>query len=121
MEFTSTRNFAGRQPVYSDHNVTASKNGQYHTQILPSGSSIEVLCCGLACSEIFSGPLLGKCLKSGVDYEMESLDALMNGNAAKTLSVHTSAGIPPAMRDFLAALKNHLPWSDLGEDEWFVR
>ncbi|GMH59318.1 hypothetical protein TrST_g14309 [Triparma strigata] len=112
----SNQHFAGRAPALSQHNVTVSKHGQYHSQVLVNGDTKRVLCCGLACSEIFSGPLLGRCLMSGHEYEQQAIENLLEGENAQTLSVHTSAGVPAAMSTFLEALSKHLPWS---YSDWF--
>ena len=37
-----------------------------------------------------------------------TIQALENSEAAECLSVHTSAGVPPSMDRFLAALRPHL-------------
>lgn len=46
-----------------------------------------------------------------------TIQALENSEAAECLSVHTSAGVPPSMDRFLAALRPHLPTDG---EEWAV-
>ena len=77
------------------------------------------LACGLACSELFSGAMLSSVLQASHDLETRALLALANGHAAPTLSLHTSAGVTPALPRFLDALTPHLPvaWRQQDDDE----
>lgn len=85
---------------------------------LPDGEEKEILSVGLACSECFSGPNLHKVLKPGLDFELEVMKDLLKGKHAPTMSIHTSAGVPDALDDFLNALAPHLPWKNSEELDW---
>lgn len=114
------RHFAGRQPAGTEHPVTLFKEGARHVRSI-NGEETEVLAVGLACSECFSGPNLHRMLKPGFEYERKAMEALANGERAEPLSIHTSAGVTPALEEFLAALEPHLPWKDAVEtDDWCV-
>eukprot|EP00658_Telonema_sp_P-2_P060090 TRINITY_DN49116_c0_g1_i2.p1 TRINITY_DN49116_c0_g1~~TRINITY_DN49116_c0_g1_i2.p1 ORF type:complete len:272 (+),score=53.58 TRINITY_DN49116_c0_g1_i2:200-1015(+) len=73
---------------------------------------------GAACSEVFSGPQLAAALRPGMEYEMETMRQLSEGNPAPPLSIHTSAGVPGALNDFVAALEPHLAWEE--REDWCV-
>ena len=75
---------------------------------------------GLACSECFSGPRLGKILKPGFDYEQKVMDDLLAGNASSPLSNHTSGGVTEPLAHFVKALEPHLPWADSDNLDWCV-
>lgn len=109
---TSNVRFAGRSAVGSAHPVTVSKDGQRHVRELPNGQSSEVIACGLACSEVVSGRNLAAVLKPGFDYERKVLEDLMNGVPAQPLSIHTSAGVPAPLSEFISELERHLPWKE---------
>lgn len=115
--------FAGRTPAGTAQPVTLAKNGQRHIRLLPTGRTQEILSVGLACSECFSGPNLARLLRPGLEYEMRAMEDMANGNFASPLSIHTSSGVPPALEEFLGALRPHLPWKfDTREEEedWMV-
>lgn len=76
---------------------------------------------GLACSECFSGKNLYRILKPGFDFEARVMERLVLGNSAPPLSTHTSAGVSPALADFVVALEKHLPWKNMEEQrDWLV-
>jgi adenosylmethionine-8-amino-7-oxononanoate aminotransferase len=116
---TVHKNYAARLPAGTENPVTLSKNGVYHTQRMPDGRNREIMACGLACSECFSGARLYKVLKSGFEYEEMVMDKLAINAAAPPLSIHTSNGVPTALGPFLDALSIHLPWKNL-DDDWCV-
>lgn len=121
-EACSTTKFAGRVGVGSTHPVCVSKLGQqFSRRRAGEEGESSVLACGLACSEVVSRGNLAKVLMPGFEYEKEVLEALMNDKPAAPLAIHTSAGVPAALGDFIEALKPHLPWRHEAEEEdWFV-
>jgi len=112
--------YAGRLPAGTEQPVTIGKNGVRHIRRLPSGEEKEILSVGLACSECFSGANLAKLLRPGFEYEMKFMEDLTNGTFASPLSIHTSAGVSPALADFIEALEPHLPWKDIDSLDWCV-
>lgn len=87
---------------------------------LANGREEELLSVGLACSECFSGPRLGKLLKAGFDYEQKVMEDLLAGNSASPLSNHTSGGVTEALSSFVEAIEPHLPWKQSEELDWCV-
>mmetsp|Transcript_31217 Transcript_31217/g.75462 ORF Transcript_31217/g.75462 Transcript_31217/m.75462 type:complete len:522 (+) Transcript_31217:378-1943(+) len=113
--------YAGRVPAGLQQPVVLKKNGVRHLRRLPSGEDKEVLSVGLACSEVFSGPRLGKLLRPGFDYERSVMEQLMSGDGtASPLSNHTSGGVLDALSDFVSELEKHLPWKDSADLDWCV-
>ena len=106
-----TSQFAGRNSLGSIYPITLSKDGQNHLR-LDNNKHVQVIACGLACSEIVSGRNLADVLKPGFEYERSVLDQLSRGGAALPLSIHTSAGVPVALPSFIEELERHLPWND---------
>jgi adenosylmethionine-8-amino-7-oxononanoate aminotransferase len=88
--------------------------------LMPDSSTREIIACGLACSECFSGKTLHKVLKSGFDYERAAMERLAAGVPAPPLSIQRSCGVPEALGDFLQALELHLPWENTQELDWCV-
>jgi hypothetical protein len=82
--------------------TVASTRPQEHTMVV-----------GGACSAVFSGKNLHRVLLPGYELETRAMEALANGEPAPPLSIHTSAGTPPALGGFVQALKQHLPWPGL--------
>ena len=115
---SGNKRFAGRVPVGTSHPITVTKEGQFHVRRHVSGEEITVLACGLACSEIVSGPNLANVIKAGLEYEKRTVELLEQGLPAPPLSIHTSAGVPDALSDFIQELSKHLPWRDT--DDWCV-
>jgi len=118
------RHFAGRGPVGKVDSTTVGptlrKCGIRHVRLDPeTGEERETYVLGGACSEMFSGPRLARVLAPGIEMETRALHCLEEDGFAETLSVHTSAGLPPALPGFLAALARHLPWSASESDDWF--
>ena len=87
---------------------------------LANGREEELLSVGLACSECFAGPRLGKLLKAGFDYEQKVMEDLLAGNSASPLSNHTSGGVTEALSSFVEAIEPHLPWKQSEELDWCV-
>ena len=129
--------FAGRLALGTPHPVCLRKDGQFHTRRISGRVSDgvsecasdgvreeTVLACGLACSEVVSGARLASVLQPGFEFEGAVLAALREGMGAPPLAVHTSAGVPEALEDFIEVLGEHLPWSSEGSSEgvgeWFV-
>jgi len=104
--------FAGRYAVGKNLPTVPSKAGFKFER---ADGEMRVL--GGACSEVLGGKNLAKLLESGWQLELKAMEALQKGEPAPTLSVHTSAGVPPEMDRFLAALEPHIP-SDNGD--WCV-
>lgn len=94
--------------------------GSFQIRRLPSGGEQEVLAVGLACSECFHGQRLAEVLKPGFDYEKKVMEQLMAGEYASPLSIHTSAGVPEALAEFIDVLAPQLPWKNLDELDWCV-
>jgi adenosylmethionine-8-amino-7-oxononanoate aminotransferase len=120
MESTIHCHFAGRRPAGTDHAVTLAKDGVRHRQRLPNGSEREIIACGLACSECFSGTNLHRILQPGFELEQKVMEDLMLGKPATPLSIHTSSGVTDALAPFLEALELHLPWKNKEELDWCV-
>ena len=70
---------------------------------------------GGACSEVLGGANLAALLREGFELEARAMAALTGGMPAETLSIHTSAGVPPQLETFIDALAPHLPVDD---DDW---
>jgi hypothetical protein len=117
---TAHRHFAARLPAGQENPVTLTKHGVVHKQQLPDRTTREIIACGLACSECFSGKTLHKVLKSGFDYEMFAMEQLASGGPAPPLFIQRSCGVPEPLGDFLAALERHLPWHNKQELDWCV-
>eukprot|EP00729_Bicosta_minor_P018341 gene18341-35533_t len=111
-------------------------------------SEKEMMVVGAACSDVFSGPRLAAILEDGLAYEQSVVETLkLQGDGAGSttattttttattdaaaaatstpfadvLTMHTSAGAPPAVDGFVDALAAHLPWAEaVEEDDWFV-
>eukprot|EP00946_MAST-07B_sp_MAST-7B-sp1_P001771 g1771.t1 len=98
--------FAGRRAIGARYPRVTHKQGMWHSH---EGRGDPVMACGLACSEVFSGPQLARVLRKSHQIEGNALAALMRGDAAETLSLHTSAGVTPAMSEFLDTLTLCLP------------
>lgn len=105
------RHFAGRMAIGTNYPATVAKEGIKHTQVMQNGTR-EMMVIGAACSEIFHGPRLAKILAPGLELQAQAMQALLNNEAAPCLSMHTSAGVPAALDDFVATLGPHLPWAD---------
>jgi adenosylmethionine-8-amino-7-oxononanoate aminotransferase len=82
----------------------------------------NTLVVGAACSTIFSGKNLHRVLSPGLQFEEEAMAQLAQGLPSQCLSVHTSAGIPPALDGFIGAIERHLPWEfhGIGSEDWMV-
>ena len=107
--------FAGRYALGKNLPVVDRKQGFSFNR--PDGG-VRVL--GGACSEVLGGANLANLLRSGHELEVRAMAALEKGEAAEVLSIHTSAGVPPQLDDFMTALEPHLPkWAREGDD-WCV-
>lgn len=108
--------FAGRQAIGTGYPQVSHKQGVWHT-IAGEEDKGAVLACGLACSEIFSGPQLANVLRASHEMEARAIEAMGNSESYPALALHTSAGIIPALPKFIDALCHHLPasWSSVGE------
>ena len=96
--------FAGRYALGKNLAAVESKKG--FTLARADG---EVRLLGGACSEVLGGANLANLLHKGYELEVSAMDALRKDEPAAALSVHTSAGVPPALNDFLTALEPHIP------------
>lgn len=96
--------FAGRYALGKNLAAVESKKG--FTLARTDG---EVRLLGGACSEVLGGANLANLLHKGYELEVSAMDALRKDEPAAALSVHTSAGVPPALDDFLTALEPHIP------------
>ena len=101
--------FAGRYALGKNLAAVESKKG--FTLARTDG---EVRLLGGACSEVLGGANLAALLKDGFDVEQRAMAALAAGEPADTLSVHTSAGVPPQLERFLdRALRQRSRRADL--------
>jgi adenosylmethionine-8-amino-7-oxononanoate aminotransferase/alkylhydroperoxidase family enzyme len=97
--------FAGRYALGKNLPAVESKSG---FTLSRSGSG-EVRLLGGACSEVLGGANLAKLLKNGYNLEVRAMEAMQRDEPAAALSVHTSAGVPPELDEFLKALEPHIP------------
>eukprot|EP00747_Dinoflagellata_sp_TGD_P072868 gnl/TRDRNA2_/TRDRNA2_157657_c0_seq1.p1 gnl/TRDRNA2_/TRDRNA2_157657_c0~~gnl/TRDRNA2_/TRDRNA2_157657_c0_seq1.p1 ORF type:complete len:447 (-),score=91.82 gnl/TRDRNA2_/TRDRNA2_157657_c0_seq1:80-1420(-) len=121
MATAALKHFAGRGPAGStDGSVvgpTLRKRGIRHVRLDPvTGEERETYVIGGACSEVFTGKRLAEALTPSADLERRAIQSLAEDDFAETLSVHTSAGVPPQLMTFLDALAPHLPWP--ANDDW---
>jgi len=112
-----TDRFAGRYALGKNLPTVSSKNGM---QFAWRGKEQPVRVLGGASSEVLGGKNLADVLRKGFEIEERAFRALEQGEAAEPLSVHTSAGVPQALDDFLEALAPHLPAWAQTEDDWCV-
>ena len=112
-----TDRFAGRYALGKNLPTVSTKQGM---QFAWRGKDQPVRVLGGASSEVLGGRNLADVLRKGFEIEERAFHALERGEAAEPLSVHTSAGVPQALDDFLDALAPHLPaWAQEGDD-WCV-
>lgn len=111
--------FAGRDnPHSAGRATTLSQKGIVHKWRWADDLSEQTMyVLGAASSYAFSGKRLEKVLRSGFELEQKALLQMANGEAHAPLSQHTSAGGVDALEPFLAALQQHVPWTDA---DWFV-
>lgn len=113
-------NFAARRPAGAGYPTTLKKDGVRHQQRLPDGTEREIIACGLACSECFSGKNLHRILTPAFEKQRQVMEALAKGEPAEPLVIHTSSGVPEVLPAFLDALAVHLPWENKDELDWCV-
>ncbi len=112
-----TDRFAGRYALGKNLPTVSTKQGM---QFAWRGKDQPVRVLGGASSEVLGGKNLADVLRKGFEIEERAFRSLEKGEAAEPLSVHTSAGVPQALDDFLDALQPHLPqWAQEGDD-WCV-
>ena len=109
----SDKHFAGRYALGKNMPVLHKKNG---FKLEREDGAIRLL--GGACGECLGGANLAELLAEGFEIESRAMEALAQNKPAETLSVHTSAGVPTQLDEFIAALKRHLPMAD--GDDWCV-
>ncbi len=97
--------FAGRYALGKNLAAVPTKSGFTFDRV----GSGEVRVLGGACSEVLGGSNLANLLKDGYELEVRAMEALQKDEPAATLSVHTSAGVPPELDRFLTALEPHIP------------
>jgi len=112
-----TDRFAGRYALGKNLPTVSTKQGM---QFAWRGKDQPVRVLGGASSEVLGGKNLADVLRKGFEIEERAFHALERGEAAEPLSVHTSAGVPQALDDFLEALQPHLPQWAQTEDDWCV-
>jgi len=112
-----TDRFAGRYALGKNLPTVSSKNGM---QFAWRGKEQPVRVLGGASSEVLGGKNLADVLRKGFEIEERAFRALESGEPAEPLSVHTSAGVPQALDDFLDALAPHLPQWAQESDDWCV-
>ena len=112
-----TDRFAGRYALGKNLPTVQSKNGMQFAWL---GKDQPVRVLGGASSEVLGGKNLADVLRRGFEIEERAFRALEKGEPAEPLSVHTSAGVPQALDDFLAALGPHLPPWAQEADDWCV-
>ena len=99
-----TERFAGRFPLGKNQAPVAHKDRlDFHR-----GGQVNSLIGG-ACSEVLGGANLAALLKDGFELEARAMASLARNKPAETLSIHTSAGVPPQLETFIDALAPHLP------------
>ena len=103
--------FAGRYALGKNLPAVDKKKGFAMNRV----DSGEVRVLGGACSEVLGGANLANLLRDGFELEERAMAALRNDEPAETLSIHTSAGVPPQLNNFIAALEPHLPTTS---DDW---
>ena len=109
----SDKHFAGRYALGKNMPVLHKKNG---FKLEREDGAIRLL--GGACGECLGGATHAELLAEGFEIESRAMEALAQNKPAETLSVHTSAGVPTQLDEFIAALKRHLPMAD--GDDWCV-
>ena len=110
-----TDRFAGRYAIGKNLPTVQSKNGMQFAWL---GKDQPVRVLGGASSEVLGGKNLADVLRRGFEIEERAFRALEKGEPAEPLSVHTSAGVPQALDDFLAALGPHLPpWAQEADEK----
>ena len=97
--------FAGRYALGKNLPAVESKSG---FTLARSGAG-EVRLLGGACSEVLGGANLANLLHKGYELEVSAMEAMRKDEPAAALSVHTSAGVPPELNEFLTALEPHIP------------
>uniref|UniRef100_A0A7S2H4L5 Uncharacterized protein n=1 Tax=Haptolina brevifila TaxID=156173 RepID=A0A7S2H4L5_9EUKA len=102
--------FAGRYALGKNQSPVGHKAG---AEFLRGNVATRVI--GGACSEVLGGANLAALLREGFELEARAMAALTGGMPAETLSIHTSAGVPPQLETFIDALAPHLPVDD---DDW---
>ena len=105
--------FAGRYAVGKNLPAVTKKAGFTFDRV----GSGEVRVLGGACSEVLGGKNLANLLSAGYEMESAAMEALRNNQPAECLSVHTSAGVPTTMDQFLTSLEPHLPGNN---GDWCV-
>lgn len=123
-EEAALQHCAGRHPRDQLPPVTVAKaiSGLTHKRAHPDGSVRETMVVGAACSELFSGPVLGEILKPGVELQQQVVQGYLRGHAQEhggkdkkvfvpPLFIHTSAGLAPALAGFTNSMRPHLPAS----------
>ena len=96
--------FAGRYALGKNLPAVESKSG---FTLARSGAG-EVRLLGGACSEVLGGANLANLLHKGYELEVSAMEAMRKDEPAAALSVHTSAGVPPELNEFLTA-EPHIP------------
>ena len=109
--------FAGRYALGKHMPAVETKQGM---RFAWRGEDRAVRVLGGASSEILGGANLAEVLRDGFEIEQRAFRALERGEPAEPLSIHTSAGVPKSLDDFLAALRPHLPSWAQAEDDWCV-
>eukprot|EP00439_Symbiodinium_sp_Y106_P050356 s6280_g6.t1 len=81
----------------------------------------EAILIGAACSEVFTGPRLAKVLRPALDHQKTAIENMEMDKPWEPLAIHTSAGVPRALADFVESLSPHLPWPAAEADcDWFL-
>lgn len=121
--FPFTEHYAGRYKIGTYYKTVLSKSGIVYTlksiftgvtksdqnkKVENTGRSYFIL--GGACSESFSGQKLAKVIEAAHSLESKAIEALKNGLPAPSLNTHTSVGLSPAFREFVAELGCQAPW-----------
>ena len=92
--------FAGRYALGKHMPAVETKQGM---RFAWRGEDQAVRVLGGASSEILGGANLAEVLRDGFEIEQRAFRALERGEPAEPLSIHTSAGVPKSLDDFLAA------------------
>ena len=108
--------FAGRYALGKNLPAVDKKSGFSFNRV----DSGEVRVLGGACSEVLGGKNLANLLRPGYELESRAMAALEAGEPADVLSIHTSAGVPEQMDNFLNSIEKHLPTWAREENDWAV-
>lgn len=110
----SAKHFAGRYALGRHAPTVLAKSG---FKLAREDGEVRLL--GGACGEVLGGANLAALLRDGFELEVAAMEALESSEPAASLSIHTSAGTPPQLHEFVEALTPHVARLANGDD-WCV-